>query len=169
MDRPDARGSPLFTFTAYSAFISVAVGVALLLIWSAWAFFPKTISAKPPGDPVAAAVIVFDLSLLGLGLAGLHIRVWRVRFFDKGFAVRARGVKKEFPYSQVTGVHIYLVSSGLVRRQVLRIDMEDGEPVTITANPKNKVLKTDLYHWLRDKTEFRVTTGAVSSAPEGLT
>ena len=169
MDRPDARGSPLFTFTAYSAFIGVAVGVALLLIWSAWVFFPQAISAKSPGDPVAAAVLVFDLLLLGLGLAGLHIRVWRVRFFDKEFAVRARGVMREFPYSQVTGVHIYLVSSGLVRRQVLRIDLEDGKPVTITANPKNEVLNTDLYHWLREKTEFREATGAVSLAPKGKT
>jgi len=169
MARPGEHPSPLFSFTAYSAFAGLSVGVALLLIWSVWVFSPSALSLRPPDALLTVSVLLFDLVLLGLGSVGLLLRVWNMRFFEEAFTVRARGVSASFAYTQLKDVHLYIVSSGLQRRQVLRIQVLDEEPFTITGNPRNKVLNTDLHSWLRNKMEGDESARGTSEAPPKAT
>ena len=165
MARSGDRPSPLFSFTAYSAFTGLVVGVALFIIWSIWVVSPGLLALEPPSLKVAALVLLFDLVLLSVGCVGLLTGVWSMRFFDGEFTVRARGLEKAFAYSQMTDVHIYLVFSGVRRRSVLRMDILGDKSFTITGNPWNKVLNTDLYHWLKERTLHEAGS---AQAPEGV-
>jgi hypothetical protein len=159
MARSGDRPSPLFSFTAYSAFTGIVVGLALLVIWSIWVASPATLALKPPTLNVAALVLLFDIILLSVGSIGLLSGIWAMRFFEDEFTVRSKGVKKAFVYSQVKDVHVYLVFSGFRRRPVLRIDVEGEKQLTITGNPTNRALGTDLYHWLKEKTPGGAAAG----------
>jgi hypothetical protein len=140
----------LFSFTAYSAFAGLVVGVGLFLIWSVWAFFPGALSLQRPNQELIALILLFDLVLLAVGSMSFLARVWSIRFFETEFTVRARHLKKAFPYSKVQGVHMYVVFSGVRRGQVMSMDILGEKPLTITGNPKSRVLNTDLYTWLQE-------------------
>jgi hypothetical protein len=162
MDRAGDGTPPLFSFNAYTVVTGLAMGVCLFIIWSVWAFEPGVIRAPPPSLGLVAFVLVFDVVLLVVGTMSLLRRVWSVRFFENGFTVRGRGLKREFSYSQVNDVQFYQVNVGFGRRQVIRIELNGDVSFTITKNPKNKTLNTDLYHWLKERT--RGQEGAEKSA-----
>jgi len=153
MARTGDRPFPLFSYTAYSAFAGLAVGAVLFIIWLIWVISPGLLALKPPNLVLAAFVLLFDLVLLSVETVSLTVGVWNVRFFENEFTVRAKGLRKTFTSAGVADLHTYLLFSGFRQRQVLRMDIPGGRTLTVTGNPKNTVLKTDLYDWLKGRLE----------------
>lgn len=148
---------PLFSYTAYSAFIGLIVGVGLLTLTSVWAILLHGTSSSL-GQKEIILTALFDLLLLAVSLVGLQRRVWMMRFYENSFTVRGRNLRKAFAYSQIETLHHYKIFTGFRGREIIIIDVDGEKSFAISANPSNIALGTNLYHWLVRKAPAQTTT-----------
>lgn len=152
MAQPETGSSPLFTFSSYPTSVAgLATGAALVLITLVWQADPAALGLPPPKLVLALFVLTFGVLLIALAVAGLFFRVWSIRFYDAQFVVRTRGMRRAFEYREVKDVRVYSVFSGFRNRTLIQIHVLEERPFTISGNPHNQNLGTNLYSFLLAK------------------
>lgn len=151
MTEPGRGSTPLFSYTAYSVFTGLIVGLVLLALALVWIFPLDALSNYPSMTNGIILILVFDLVLLVVSGISILRRVWRVQFFENHLSVRGRGIKQSFAYSQIMDLHHYSVYSGFRSREIIILDMGGSTSFTIAGNPVNKGLEKDLLSWLEGK------------------
>ena len=140
----DKSPSPLF---AYSLTHRMVVWV-VLGVFSSPLFFYLLFLVGPFHIQSALLLFLALMPVLFLIHDWRH-RVRKALFYEEHFRVFGRGLEKELKYDQIQRVST-LKGYGLVN---LFLAIKDEEkPLNLEWIPKSREMKTDLYTWLKQKT-----------------
>lgn len=124
----------IYAWFGMSAFVIFAV---IVYLWSGYTDY-------------AAAIFTSVIGLLALYFS-LHLQYMPVRhatFFEEGFVLEGRGLKREFDYSQIANVSKF---RNILNAGMLLYVKNEAQPFILSSNPSNRHLKLDLFAWLRQK------------------
>src|SRR5712691_2653668 len=137
--------SPLFAYSLRRRMVLWVV----LGVFSSPLFFYLLFLVGPFHIQSALLLLIALMPVLFL-IHDLRHRVRKALFYKEHFRVLGRGLEKELKYDQIQRVSI-LKGYGL---RNLSFSIKDEEkPLNLEWIPKSRELKTDLYFWLKQKTQ----------------